>query len=675
MSKRKKNPDQLPMGFLLPETNWEVPRSLPDLTGERIVAVDIETKDDGLANDIGPGWVYGLGWIAGVGISTSRGSWYYPIRHPETSNWDQGPVRDFLRELFLSDRQVVFHRAIYDLGWLTTSWDLPLPRNIEDTMIMEFTLHEYEKTFNLDDTCKRNGIKGKDEHLLRAAAEAYGCDPKKDMWRMPAKYVGPYGEQDGVATLEAAKLLYPQIVNQGCEAAYRLEMDLVPMVLDMRRTGIPVNSTYAEELKHQFIVDRNNILGEISRRLAVGREVTIGDINSPQFLMRAFESEGIPVPRTAKGNPSFESDVISKIDHWLPDLVVQSKQMNEASNKFIGNYIQGYTHRGRIHAEIHQTKSDDGGTRTTRIAYSDPPLQQMPSRNPRIKRRIRQIFQPEKGTIWGALDYSQQEYRLIVHFAYLMNLPGAAEAVAKYRNDPRTDFHTLVAEMTKLPRKKAKDVNFAKAFGAGVAKFALMTGMTLEEAAAVMDQYDGEMPFVKMLGEACSRIANQRGYIRLLDGARSRYELWEPRYQDGEFLAAVKIEEAQSRIHDEHHPWYKKRLKRAMTHKAMNSLIQGSAARMTKLAMRASYQAGLVPMLQMHDELDYSFNDPRDAQRAYEIMRDTVKLEVPVVVDMEFGDTWGSAEADKENNWGATWDEAWEKVHGTRYTGHTISSN
>lgn len=666
MARSKGNVDQIPMGFLLPETTWEVPRSLPDISGERIVAVDIETRDDGLANDIGPGWVYDLGYIAGVVISTSKGSGYYPIRHPETSNWDQGPVRDFLRDLFVSDRKVVFHRAIYDLGWLTTSWDLPLPKQIEDTMIMEFTLHEYEKTFNLDDTCARNGIPGKDKRLMEMAAEAYGIKKKSDvtanLWRLPAKYVGPYGEQDGTATLEVAKLLYPQIENQGCANAYKLETDLIPMVLDMRRTGIPVNSAYAEELKHQFIVDRNTILSEISRRLTVGRDITIGDINSPQFLQRAFEAEGIPVPRTAKGNPSFESDVISKIDHWLPDLVVQSKQMNEASNKFIGNYIQGYTHRGRIHAEIHQTKSDDGGTRTTRIAYSDPPLQQMPSRNPKIKRRIRQIFQPEKGKIWGALDYSQQEYRLIVHFAYLMNLPGAAEAVMKYINDPRTDFHTLVAEMTKLPRKKAKDVNFAKAFGAGVPKFALMTGMTLEEAAAVMEQYDGEMPFVKMLGESCNRIANQRGYIKLLDGARSRYELWEPRYQDGEFLAAVKIEEAQRRVRDKHHPWYQKRLKRAMTHKAMNSLIQGSAARMTKLAMRASYQAGLVPMLQMHDELDYSFDDYRDAKRAHEIMRDTVRLEVPVVVDMEFGTNWGEAEADKDTGWGATWEEAWAKM-------------
>lgn len=662
MAKRKGNPNQVPMGFLLPESNWEVPRHLLNLSGERMVAVDIETKDDGLANDIGPGWVYNMGHIAGIGITTSEESCYYPIRHPDTSNWDVGPIRGLLLDLFRSDTRVVMHRAIYDLGWLTTEWELPIPRNLEDSMIMEFTLHEYEKTFNLDDSCRRNGIKGKDEHLLKAAADAFGCDPKKDMWRMPAKYVGPYGEQDGTATLELAQLLLPQIEAQGCMEAYRLEIDLIPMIIAMRRKGISIDGDYCEELKHQLLVDRDNILNEIGRKLSIGRGISIGDVNSPMFLEQAFNAEGIPVPRTKNGNPSFEADVISKIDHWLPSMVIQAKQMNEASNKFIGNYIQGYTHRGRIHAEIHQTKSDDGGTRTTRLAYSDPPLQQMPSRNPLIKRRIRKAFLPEKGQIWGALDYSQQEYRLIVHFAYLMNLMGADHAVSQYRNDPRTDFHTLVAEMTKLPRKKAKDVNFAKAFGAGVAKFALMTGMSLEEAAAVMSQYDELMPFVKDLGDKCQKLAQSRGYIRLLDGARSRYEMWEPRYQDGEFLAAVNIQEARKRVQTPGHPWERKKLKRAMTHKAMNSLIQGSAARMTKLAMREIHRAGLLPLLQMHDELDFSFDDPKDAETAFLIMRDTVKLEVPIVVDVEFGTNWGEAEADKDTGWGATWDEAWARM-------------
>jgi hypothetical protein len=143
-----------------------------------------------------------------------------------------------------------------------------------------------------------------------------------------------------------------------------------------------------------------------------------------------------------------------------------------------------------------------------------------------------------------------------------------------------------------LTRRRAKDVNFAKAYGAGVKKFALMTGMTLEEAAAVMGQYDGEMPFVKELNEICEREAQNRGYIRMIDKARARTSTtgsragserrasrgWAPSYP----MAPCRIEEARERCANDNHPWFGKAVRRADTRKAMNRLIQGSAARQTR---------------------------------------------------------------------------------------------
>lgn len=664
MAKRRGNPDQMPMDFLLPETDWEPPSRLPSLSGEMVVAVDIETKDDGLANNIGAGWAYRMGHVSGVVITTSQESVYLPIRHPDTECWEESTIRAYLADLFQSDTWVVFHNAVYDLGWLCAVWGLPYPRRLHDTMVLEYTLDENQMTYNLDAVCARRGIQGKDETLLKQAAAAYSCDPKKDLWRMPGKFVGPYAEQDGRATLELLRLLLPMLDAQGCGEAYRLECDLIPMVVDMRKTGIRINTDRAEQLQKQFNDDRDDALSRLSDIVMVGRPLSIKDVNSPKFLEGVFRAANLPIARTPTGAPSFESEVISKLDHPIADLVVEAKQMNDAANKFIKTFVLGYSHRGRIHAEIRLTKSDDGGTRTSRLAYSDPPLQQMPSRNPRIKRRIRSAFLPEEGQVWGALDYSQQEYRLIVHFAYLCKQIGADRAVQMYRQNPRTDFHTMVAEMTKLPRKKAKDVNFAKAFGAGVPKFALMTGMSLEEAEETMAQYDNEMPFVKGLGKYCESRAKARGYIRLIDGARSRYELWEPTWLDKglKFHPACSLEEAHRRLRDPDHSWYGKKLKRAMVHKAMNSLIQGSAARMTKLSMRGVYQEGLVPMLQMHDELDFSFSEKWQAERAEEIMRTSVELVVPVVVDAEFGPDWGAAEADKDTGWGATWEDAWRLV-------------
>lgn len=655
------------MDFMLPESNWKPPTSLPSLSGATIVALDTENRDDGLKNDRGPGWVYRAGWVAGISYAADTGeSGYIPIRHQDTECFDHSEVGAWLERVHRTKR-CVYHRAVYDLGWVTTEWDgMPMPERLEDTMILEFSLDENQLTYNLDDVCARRGIKGKDEKLLRDAAQALGCDPKADLWRMPGRYVGPYATQDAVATLELLRKHYPMLVAQNCEDAYRLEIDLIPLIIHMRRVGIAIDQDKAPQVRSRLMQRRNMFLSQLSEKLQIGRPVEMEDVNSPKFMETIFRSESLPVIRTEKGNPSFKTEDIEKIDHWLPELIVGARKMQDAGEKFVGNYIMGYMHLGRIHAEIHQTKSDDGGTRTTRMAYSDPPLQQMPSRIDEIKKMIRGLFLPEPGQIWGALDYSQQEYRLIVHFAFLCKIVGVEEAVRMYRENPKTDFHNLAAELTRLPRRKAKDVNFAKAFGAGKAKFALMTGMTLEEAAATMDQYDDLLPFVKGLANFCMNRAQFKGYIRLLDGARSRYERWEPTWQGDKYHAPCSLEEARRRINDREHDWYGKRLKRAMVHKAMNSLIQGSAARQTKLVMREAWRAGLPPILQMHDELDWSFSEKWQAVRCEEIMRDTVKLSVPVVVDAEFGRSWGEAAAVKEKQpdgtekilYGATWEEA-----------------
>lgn len=663
MSKKSRNPDQLPMDFLLPATDWVAPTRLPSLSGAELVALDIETRDDGLKHKRGPGWVYNMGWVCGIAYAADTGeSGYIPMRHPDTECMDPYAVYRWLDKLHRTKR-VVYHRAIYDLGWLTTeSPELFFPDKLDDTMVLEFSLDENQLTYNLDDTCARHGVRGKDEHLLRQAAEAHGCDPKSDLWRLPGRYVGPYATQDAVATLELFRKIRPHLDAQDCVEAYRLETDLIPLIIHMRRKGIRIDEDRAPQVRSRLLQERSMHLSILSEKLQIGRPIEIGDVNSPQFLEKIFKSENLSVPRTAKGNPSFKTEEIEKIDHWLPEQVTGARKMNDAGEKFVGNYIMGFAHMGRIHAEIHPTKSDDGGTRTTRMAYSDPPLQQMPSRNDKIKKMIRGLFLPDEGQMWGALDYSQQEYRLIVHFAHLCRIVGVDEAVRMYRENPKTDFHNLAAELTKLPRRRAKDVNFAKAFGAGVPKFALMTGMTLEEAQQVMSQYDDLLPFVKGLAQFVSNRAQNKGYIKLLDGARSRYERWEPKWQDGEYLAPCSLSEAQARVRDHNSPWHSKKLKRAMVHKAMNSLIQGSAARQTKLVMRELWRAGIPPILQMHDELDFSFG-PEERGRmeeAQRIMVETVRLKVPVVVDAEFGVNWGAAAANKETGYDASWESAWD---------------
>ena len=196
---------------------------------------------------------------------------------------------------------------------------------------------------------------------------------------------------------------------------------------------------------------------------------------------------------------------------------------------------------------------------------------------------------------------------MIVHYAAKSGLQRADEAVARYRDDPNTDYHNLVSEWCEVERQIAKNTNFAKAFGAGVRKFAAMIGKTENEAREIYDRYDRELPFVKQLSQRCQSAAERYGYLVLYDGARRHWDTWEaPEIAWAKGTGPCSGEEAERRIRDPNHSWYRRFIRRASTYKAMNALIQGSAARHTKLWMRACWREGIVPMLQMHDCLDCS---------------------------------------------------------------------
>jgi DNA polymerase I-like protein with 3'-5' exonuclease and polymerase domains len=673
-----------------PDSDWRPPTELPDWRGRPGLTMDTETRDDGLSSGRGAGWAYGAGRIVGVSAAVpGEDPVYVPICHPDTENFDHARVGEWVRDLVHSTT-VTFHKASYDLGWIWREWGIEPPDCVEDSMLMAYCLDEQMLAYDLDRVCHLYGVAGKDVRALNEAAAVYGIDAgkarnvKANLWRLPARYVGPYAAQDAAATLGATAAMRPLLTSEGLDDAYRLECDLIPLVVSMRRRGIRVDLDKAAMLRRDLAAEKQQALDELSRRLPVGRRIEVSDCNSTSFLERVFDTEKVPYPRTAptdrfpRGVASFESDWMKARDHWLPNLVAMVRQYQDAGEKFVGNYIQDFAHLGRIHAEIHTHRDGDGGTRTTRLAYSDPPLQQMPSRNEDIAPRIRGLFLPEEGDLWGTLDYSQQEYRLIVHLANICRVAGVEDAVRKYNDDPNTDFHDMVVDMTGLIRRDAKDANFAKAFGAGVPKFASMIGKSIDEARRIYETYDEKLPFVRRAGEFCQNRAEKKGYLRMIDGFRTRFNRWEPRWRkyktesewlrsggDKSLLTACSHQDAVGRCDDKSHPW-SGRLRRAFTHKAMNGWVQGSAARQIKLAMREMWRARIVPLVQMHDDLNISTSDQTVGPRVAEMMRDVVKLSVPVKVDAEFGDSWGSARKVERRDgngkksvvYRGTWDEA-----------------
>ena len=379
------------------------------------------------------------------------------------------------------------------------------------------------------------------------------------------------------------------------------------------------------------------------------------EIASPIWKARTFDAHGIDYPRTEKGNPSFKAGKLgwmAKHQHWLPRLIATANKYEFAGSTFLEGYILQHLIGDRIYGEINPHRSEEGGTKSFRFSYSNPPLQQMPSRDEELGPLIRGVFLPEHNEFWCDVDISQQEFRWLVHHAFIRNLPGAAAARESYLADPDMDFHEFAGELTGLKRKDAKNVNFAKIYGASAKKFAEMIGKPLREAQVIYAQYDRKLPFLLRLADAAQREANRLGYTLLYDGARRHWDRWAPRaYSKG--VGPCSREEAQQRTRDREHPWFQRRLQRVGIRTALNALIQGDAARHTKLWMRAVWREGIVPLLQIHDALECSVTTPKQGELVARLACEAVKLEVPMRAGIKYGRSWGDAK------------HTWEELTGT----------
>jgi len=649
--------EQLPL--FVPDSSWIPPTELPDLSRETEVAIDTETRDDMLAKDKGPGfYAYeksnpNTGFICGISVAWRDQSIYIPLRHyGEPSYFDIDLIQRWLKTLVNQNKtRFVFHNFGYDWGWIDASFKIEPPSLIDDTMAMASMVNENLPSFALDNLCRTFGLPGKDERLLVEAAGNYKIKPedvKKYIWRLGSKFVGPYAEQDAKSTLQLAQKLRPIITDENLETAYQVECDLLPITLKMKQRGIRVDTLKAEEYSDTILKRCDDELFDLSK--AVGEKVGIKHLRKYDWLTEQFKKYGLKPPTTETGRWSYEKSYMAHHEHWFPRTTHRIRHQWDLAEKFLQKFILKYALNGRIYATINQFRNEYGGARSHRFSYSDPPLQQMPSRDDEWAPVIRSCFIPEDGQLWCSIDYRQQEYRLIVFIAERYRARGAKKAADRYRNDPDTDFHQYVADITRLERRRAKDTNFAKAYGAGVKKFSLMTGMDYEEAMGVYNQYDEELPFVREASDKYARFAAQNGYITLIDGARNHFNLWEPvmrdfaredQYENMDSTPCLE-EEYEKRKNDKNHPWYGERGKRAYTHKAFNRMIQGSAARQTKKAMVNLVKAGYQPVLQLHDELCFSLNNEKEARECAQIMEEAMPvITIPMLTDIKLGKSWG----------------------------------
>ena len=600
-----------------------------------VITIDFETSDPYIKRGVGSGWVYGANIpssdfiVLGAGIKVNgEESVYY------TDTLDiVDEVLEYKNDTF------VMHNAQYDLGCLIYLFkkhnlDLNILRNINiiDTSILSRLYYNVLPSHSLDFLAKKFLNMKKDNQGLIDSVVVNDLYPwtKKDL---AAKMKDPSFQR----TLDPKKLekfskenmellaqIDPDCVAKYClqdvDCTYSLYQFLMPKVEEdlahkysdiqkvccfNRLPGIRVD--YYQVKKVQDYMEN-----KVQKTIETLYELAGVDfnINSPKQVAEVLDLHHIEYPMTPKGNPSVTTPWMKNQDSDLCSAIVEARKYQKIKNDFIDKIleIKQYTapdaeRYGRIYPELQPLRAVTG-----RFSCSGPNIQQIPSRDEELGPLCRSIFVPEEGEKWYSLDYSNQEGRLQVHYASLLRCRQSEELRKAFIEDPNLDMHQKVADMVGISRAEAKTINLGVSYGMGIKKLAKSLNISKEEAKHVLTKYNNLAPYLHDLNTRCMTVLKERGHIKTLGGRLSKIDkpIW-----DKELNKRITFE-----------------------YKALNKLIQGSAADQIIEALLCAFNQGLTVITAIHDQICLSGSE-EDAIKMKEIMETCVQLSVPMVVDVD----------------------------------------
>lgn len=627
---------------------------LPDLTSETEIGLDTETFDPDLKK-LGPGPRRGSHMI-GISVSTDTNAWYIPITHAIGENVPVDAVKSWFKNNVLNNKtKKIGHNISYDLDFLQESNIVSDPSEIhyggpyEDTYTNELLLNE-DKLFkkSLDAVSERRiGIKKYEEDIQAAAANRGYSDVKSELWRLDPEEVCDYAAIDAWLTLQNSKLQLKELEEQDLMKPYQMECDIIPILMSMRHNGVRVDKEKIERTK--------NSLKEQMLEIKEKMRYICGDTIEPweaAHIGKVCDKLGLNYPRTFKTDaPSFTKEFLENSKEQFFQFLLKLRVLD----KMIGTFLEGQLEKYIIGDHIHPIFRNDG-TVTGRFSCENPNAQFFPARDEELAPLIRGCFIPDEDEEdWLRADYSQIEYRLLVHYA---RGPGSNDARQKYIDDRKLSYHKMTQQMLidvlgkDIGYKRVKNLNFGMIYGQGVGKTAHVLNVSQDEAKVLRRQYDRAVPFAKHTMKASIAAVENQGFIRTIYGRRRRFEMWEPKNWKDKYdeynnrRPALPKEEALKE--------YGPRIERSASYKGLNACLQGSAGEITKMAMIAIWKAGICnvikpPKLTVHDELDIGFcrSDKAQFEAAREVkhlMETTTKLRIPIYAECEIGKSWGSLE-------------------------------
>ena len=553
--------------------------------------------------------------LVGISLSIRPGEAYYiPVGHVRLEQVEQLPLEEVVNRLkpLFEDAAVakVAHNGKYDMTVLA-EYGVTVNNVAFDTMVAAHLLSEQSLglkalAFN------RLGVE------MTPIRELIGSGAKQiSMAQVEIEKAGDYACADADMTLSLAELLEAELRQQGLWKLFaEVEMPLVPILLDMERSGIALDTDLLRELSHR--------LGEQLLKLEADIYNSVGhqfNINSPQQLGAVlFEELGLPSGRKKGGSYSTAAPVLEALRevHPIAGLILDYRQLSKLKSTYIDS-LPGLINpkTGRVHTSFNQTR-----TTTGRLSSSDPNLQNIPVRG-ELGKEIRQAFIAPRGSRLLGGDYSQIDLRSLAHLSQDKNL------IAAFQQDE--DIHAATAaqlfgvdasKVTADMRRVAKTVNFGVIYGMSEFGLQQATELSREEAGQFIASYFERYPRVKEYLESTKQLARENGYVQtLLDRRRSIAEI---------NSANRQVREAAERM-------------------AINMPVQGTSADIIKVAMINLYREikkrrlKSRMLLQVHDELVFEVPDEEleeMCQLVRHLMSTAIEISVPLKVDINTGNNW-----------------------------------
>lgn len=564
------------------------------------------------------------------------------------------------RDVSRSKTRFVFHNAQFDCKMLKSA-GVEVPLNRADcTVVRACLINEHEATlfpwggrpgsYQLEDLAQKYLKEGKEEPWEELAA-LFGGRPTKNaqilnLQRAPRDLVRKYQDKDAILALRLWLWQEKEIARQGLEQIVEFERSVFPVLAKRAMAGIRVDANAAEKAMDDLTV----IIDEKQAAF----EKTVGvkgvNVNSPAQVKALFDpvqtESGIWISNrtgstlgTAKSEgPSLTADILNSMGDPVADAIVEIRSLIKTRDTFLGGHVLGHMYGDRVYPTINQTAGEEGGTRTGRLSYQDPAMQQIPNRNKKVAAIVKPVFLPEHGQQWLSTDMNSFEVRVFAHLVALYN----SSLQKIYEADPTTDFHQYVADLMGIPRNasrqgeaNAKQINLSMIFNSGRgaiahkiglpwewAEFTIKSGREAgklvryrkagEEANALIDEYHLQVPGVKTLAERAKMISEDRGYIKTFTGRR---------------LRCVN--------------GYK-------SYKQSGLLIQATSADFNKMMWVGTdgplESLGGSLILNTHDSFDASVDDPMVAYKAMQDVASQLPSRVPLLLDLNgYGKNWWEA--------------------------------